>query len=123
LPWYVDTVLPTLCDASEDPSTFGETAYVDADLLELLNERINVGRAVAMAKLEAEPSIRDILHDTGALTERLRDSRREDEVLAAVMDSARRYSVDPNLARAVFRWVIDRVLELEVVYLQQLTDR
>jgi monofunctional chorismate mutase len=123
LPWYVDVVLPTLCDASEDTSTFGETAYVDADLLELLNERINVGRAVAMAKLESDPSIRDILDDANALTERLRDTRREDEVLAAVVEAATRYAVDPNLARAVFRWVIDRVLELEVVYLQQLTDR
>jgi len=105
------------------PGTYGETAYVDADLLELINERINVGRGVALAKINSDPSIRDILSDTAALTARLRDSRREEEVLAAVTESARRYGVDEGLARDVFRWVIDRVLELEVVYLQRLTDR
>jgi chorismate mutase len=123
VPWYVESVLPKLCAPSEDPTTYGETAYVDADLLELLNERINVGRGVALAKIESDPSIRDMLADSEALAARLRDARREGEVLAAVAESARRYGVDEALAGDVFRWVIDRVLELEVVYLQRLTGR
>jgi chorismate mutase len=89
----------------------------------LLNERINVGRGVALAKIESDPSIRDMLADSEALAARLRDARREGEVLAAVAESARRYGVDEALAGDVFRWVIDRVLELEVVYLQRLTGR
>lgn len=120
LPWYVDEVLPKLCEPREDPATYGETAYVDADLLELINERINVGRGVALAKLQTDPSIREIASDAEALAQRLRDSRREEEVLTAVAESARRYEIDERLARDVFRWVIDRVLALEVLYVQRL---
>ena len=38
-------LLPDLCTPGSDPSSFGETAYVDADLLSLLNERVNVHAA------------------------------------------------------------------------------
>lgn len=123
IPWYVDSVLPALCTRSEDPATYGETAYVDADLLELINERINVGRGVALAKLERDPALRALAADAGALSQRLRDPDREADVLAAVAESARRYQLDEHLARDVFRWVIDRVLELEVAYVQRLTNR
>jgi chorismate mutase len=122
LPYYIDTVLPMLCSGEDDPSTYGETAYVDADLLELVNERINIGRYVALAKLESEPSLRAIMSDAEALAARLRDSRREDIVLADVEDAARRYGIDAAVARGIFRWIIDRVLQVEVVYLQRLGE-
>jgi chorismate mutase len=72
--------------------------------------------------LQSDPSIREIASDAEALTQRLRDSRREDDVLAAVAESARRYEIDERLAREIFRWVIDRVLALEVLYVQRTGD-
>lgn len=119
--YYVDTLVPSLCAGGEDEASYGETAYVDADLLELLNERINVGRRVALAKQATDPSLRGLIGDAAALRERLLDAPREEQVLAEVAERARRYEIDGDLARSLFRWIMDQVLELEVVYLQRLT--
>lgn len=120
IPFYVETVLPRLCDAGEAPGAFGETAYVDADLLELLNERINLGRQVALSKIEREPRIRDLAQDGPALIEALRDSGREADVIAAVRKTAAGYAVDADLAESLFRWIIERTLDVEVAWLQGL---
>src|SRR3989442_15581408 len=39
-------LLPGLCPAGEDPDTYAETVHRDPDLLQLVHERINVGRHV-----------------------------------------------------------------------------
>jgi chorismate mutase len=120
LPFYIDTVVPGLCEPGEAPGAYGETAYVDADLLELLNERINLGRQVAMTKIERDPGIRGLIHDQAALIEALRDSARESEVIASVRDAAGKYAVDADLAETLFRWVIDRTIDVEVAWLRGL---
>jgi chorismate mutase len=118
--FYTGEVLPRLCDDADDPNCYGETAYCDADLLELLNERINVGRDIALAKVQREPDLLQLLADDASLAERLTDRVREEAVLADAAIAAERYSLDPDLARFVFRWIIDRTLQLEVEYLQRL---
>ncbi len=111
-------MLPRLCPPGDDPNHYGETVYVDADLLQLLNERINVGRYVAEAKLESDPSMYAIRHDTGELERRLKDARREAALLTAVEGIAARYELDPGVVRAMFRWIIDETLRVEIAYLQ-----
>ena len=111
-------MLPRLCPPGEDPNDYGETVYVDADLLQLLNERINVGRYVAEAKLESDPSMYAIRHDTGELERRLKDAGREAALLTAVEGIAARYELDAGFVRAMFRWIIDETLRVEIAYLQ-----
>ena len=118
---FYRSLLPGLCAPGSDPSSFGETAYVDADLLSLVNERVNVGRYVAEAKLISDPSITQVAHDRWALDARLRHREREDAVVASARETARRYDLDPEVAERVFRWIIDETTRVEVVYLQRLT--
>ncbi|MGD9933856.1 MAG: chorismate mutase [Dehalococcoidia bacterium] len=117
---YYRELVQRLSAPGEDASTYGETAYVDADLLNLLNERINVGRQVAKSKAVSNPSLGDIVNDGEALTALLRDEAREQRLLETVEATAMRYSLDPAIARGVFRWIIDETLALEVAYLQRL---
>jgi chorismate mutase len=115
--FYIAT-LDGLCLPGEDPGTYGETVYVDADLLNLLHERVNVGRLVAEAKA-ADPAIPDALDDPVRLSEILRDRNREEALLDSVEQTAERYQLEPAIARRVFRWIIDETLALEVAYLQR----
>jgi chorismate mutase len=121
LRFYRDEVLPPLCipDPAVDANTYGETAYIDADVLELIHERINIGRYVARAKLDTTP---DLLAGASAaeLTARLRDVEQEDRVLSVVRASATRYGIAPAVAELVFRWVIEQTIEVEVAYLRAL---
>ena len=111
-------LLPDLCPSGEDPDTYGETVYADSDLLEVLNERINVGRYVAQAKLDGDPSLRPLAGE--ALAARLRDAAREEALMESVRQAARRYQLEPILAERVFRWIIDETLVVEVAYVEGL---
>jgi chorismate mutase len=122
LAFYIDA-LHSFCRPGADPGTYGETVYVDADLLNLIHERINIGRHIAEAKFTSNPALRDVLHDRDAITVALRDSVREESLLASVRATADRYELDPEMAAYVFRWVIDETLALEVWYLQGLAER
>jgi chorismate mutase len=119
LTFYKEGVLPRLCEDADDPGCYGETAYCDADLLELLNERINVGRDIARAKVEREPDLLSFVADESRLSERLTDRERERLVIMGAREAAERYSLDPELAEYVFSWIIARTLKLEVEFLQK----
>lgn len=117
---FYPKLLDELCRPGEDPGTFGETVYVDADLLQLLHERINIGRHVALAKLHREPELRGLVGDPGRLAAALKDEGREAALLATVERTAARYEVDPLPARHLFEWVIAQTLALEVAFLQRM---
>jgi chorismate mutase len=117
LAFYLE-ILPTLCRAGDEPENYGETVYVDADLLQLLNERINVGRYVAEAKLQSDPAVVACRHDAALLSATLRDSRREEALIAVVRATAERYDLDPEVVERLFRWMIEETLRVEVAYLQ-----
>ena len=119
--FYTTQVLPRLCEDAVDPGSFGETAYVDADLLELLNERIHIGRDIALAKVAREPDLWEIVRDEERLSERLTDKVRERAVIDDAGTAAERYGLDRELSTFVFEWIIGRTLRLEVEYLQRLT--
>jgi chorismate mutase len=112
------SMLPSLCPPGDDPDNFGETVYVDADLLQLLHERINVGRYVAEAKVRVDPAVAASRDDAAALSTILRDSRREEALIAAVRATAERYELDPDVVERIFRWIIEETLRVEIAYLQ-----
>jgi len=58
--------LKKFCPLGNDSSTYGETVYCDADIVELLNERINLGRFVAQSKLKAEFFLEKISAEGGS---------------------------------------------------------
>jgi chorismate mutase len=122
LAFYVD-MLERLCPAGEDPGTFGETVYVDADLLHLVHERINIGRYIAAAKFAADPGLAALVGDAARLSEVLRDRPREEALLGSVEAAANRYELDAEVAKEVFRWIIAETLALEVWYLQGIAAR
>ena len=120
--FYRDDVLPRLCEPADDPNTYGETAYLDADLLELIHERINVGRYVARAKFDSEPGIRAADLTAEQLIVLLRDPAQEERIVEGVRDGARRFGVDVDVAELVFRWVIEQTISVEVEYLRGLSS-
>lgn len=118
--FHRDEVLPRLCEPGSDPNTYGETAYLDADLLELIHERVNVGRYVARAKAETTPGVRDPGIGAEELIGMLRDPAQEERILDGVRVGARSYGVDVDIAAMVFRWVIEETIRVEVAYLHGL---
>lgn len=120
LPFYRDTVLPQLCEPQDNPDTYGETVFLDADVLELLNERINIGRYVARSKVETDPSMWNIVSDSDELIKKLRDHNQEERVINSVCSAADKYGLRRDLAELVFRWVIEQTIGVEVAYIQGL---
>ena len=113
-------LLPDVCPSGDDPQNYGETAYVDADCIVLMHERINMGRYVAHIKAEQTPGILDDVPDPARLRENLMDRQREQEVITAAQAVAERQDLDPNIIARAFRWMIDETLNVEVRFLEQL---
>ncbi len=112
--------LGDLCtDHGEDPVSLGETAYCDADLIELTHERINLGRQVAESKLQGDPSVRNLVGDDKMLVPKLRDLGREEQVVARARDVAGRYELSADAAERYMRWIISETIKVEVEYLQR----
>lgn len=116
---YYEQLLPQLCSAGEDPQTYGETVYVDADLLVRLHERMIIGRYVAHTKAERYPDVLQLLHDPEALRAALVDPAREQLVLANAAMLAEKYRLPAPLVQEVFAWIMQQTLALEVRYLRQ----
>src|SRR5258708_7051218 len=116
---FYEEILRRLCPPGDDTNTYGETVYVDSDLLELINERINVGRYVAQVKAERDPSILAAVDDPARLEAELRDPAREETLVRIARGIAARYEVDLDLAEDVFRWIISETMLVEIAYLQQ----
>jgi chorismate mutase len=121
LGFYQD-ILRRLCSTGDDTNTYGETVYVDSDLLELINERINVGRYVAQVKAERDPAILELADRESRLEAALRDPAREETLVRTARGIAARYEVDPDLVEDVFRWIIAETMLVEIAYLQQLAE-
>jgi len=110
-----------LCEAGEDPTTYGQAASKDAEIVELMNERITgVGLFVAQSKAQNNPKLPKISQNTQLLRESLRDSSREDLVILKARNTAAKYELSPNLIESVFRWLIEKTVDVEVAYIQNL---
>jgi chorismate mutase len=119
LRFYIDLV-PHLAAPGDDPQSYGETAYCDADIVVRLHERVNIGRLVAHVKAASDPVILTLVDQPDDLRAKLGDRRREESVIAAATRTAVKYDLDPDLIARVFRWLIDETLAVEVRFLQQL---
>ncbi len=121
---FYQKMLPRLCKPTDDPTTYGETAYVDADILQLVHERINsIGRYVAQVKLDGNKGICSDHPDAEKIKSILRDAKREEEVIEKARRLATTYDLNPDLTQEVVRWVIDKTLEVEVKYIQRLDGK
>jgi len=115
--YYLNS-LKKFCPRGDDPSTYGETVYCDADIVELLNERINLGRYVARFKARNKPSVLDVKNED-QLKRMLRDPERENDVITKARKIAQRYNFPPDIAGEYFRWIIRKTLEVEAEYLKK----
>jgi chorismate mutase len=104
----------------DDTTTYGEAAYVDADIVVLMHERINMGRYVAYFKFMQDPTVLNLLAQPEQLRAALTVKKREDEVIAAAVRSAEQRGLDMHVIAKMFRWMIDETLDLEVEYLRLL---
>lgn len=113
-------LLPAICESGDDTTTYGEAAYVDADIVVLIHERINMGRYVAYFKFMQDPTVLNLLAQPEQLRAALTVKKREDEVISAAMRSAEQRGLDIHIIAKMFRWMIDETLDLEVEYLRLL---
>jgi monofunctional chorismate mutase len=116
---YYITLLKDLCHEGDDPTTYGETVYCDADLIVLLHERINIGRFVAESKFQTDTSLRAIAKNQDALRTRLKKPKREQIVIENARKIALSYALNQEVVERCFRWLITKTLEVEIDYLQQ----
>lgn len=116
---YYMTLLQDLCEEGDDPTTYGETVYCDADLIVLLHERINIGRFVAESKFQTDASLRVVAENQDALRARLRKPKREQTVINNARKIAFSYDLDHDVVERCFRWLVTKTLEVEIDYLQQ----
>ena len=113
-------LLSEICELGDDTTTYGEAAYVDADIVVLMHERINMGRYVAYFKFMQDPTVLNLLAQPEQLRAALTVKKREDEVIAAAVRSAEQRGLDMHVIAKMFRWMIDETLDLEVEYLRLL---
>lgn len=118
LKFYIP-LIKKLCKPGEDATTFGETVYCDADLLELLNERINLGRFIAESKLKSDKSISKAVGDRATLIKRLRDRTRENKVVENARKIAARYGLNCRVVEKLFKWIVEKTTKVEEEYLKR----
>lgn len=119
LPFYQD-LLSKHCLHEDDPNTYGETAYIDADLLQLIHERVNIGRYVAEVKINNDPTILQSRTDNDFLLSKLKDRPREKALVSRVREVAHKYELNPELAEQAFLWMIDKTLDIEIAFVHQI---
>lgn len=122
IPQYIIFV-KNVCEPGNDPSTYGATVYRDADLIQHINERINLGRYVAAAKLKADQSLGSIIDDRLKLKERLTDMTREKEVVENFKELATKYGLDKDFGEDFAMWLIQTTIGVEVDYIKGLVNK
>ena len=118
LQFYRDLVLKH-CKPGDDPHTYGETAYLDADLVQMIHERVNIGRYVADVKGRSDPTIYQSARNEELLLSKLKDRPREEALINKVRNTAQSYDLNPDMVVDAFGWMIDKTLEIEIAYIQQ----
>ncbi|MDE1804547.1 MAG: hypothetical protein KGH59_02065, partial [Candidatus Micrarchaeota archaeon] len=104
---FYRTIPAQLCEAGDDPTTYGQAASKDAEIIELMNERITgIGLFVAQSKAQSDPKLGKIILDSEALRSSIRDSAREDLVVERARRVAEKYELSPDLTEKIFRWLI-----------------
>lgn len=118
LPFYRGLVAK-YCEPGDDSTTYGETAYLDADLIQIIHERINIGRYVADIKGRNDPTVYEIKENKELLLLKLKDKSREEALIEKVRNTAQIYTLNPDMAEETFRWMIERTIDVEIAYIQR----
>jgi chorismate mutase len=118
IPFY-QSLVGRYCEPGDNPDTYGETAYIDADLITIIHDRVNIGRYVAEVKGESDSSIYEIKDNDELLMAKLKDRPREESLLLKVAATAGKYDLNPAMAVDAFKWMIDKTLDIEIAYLRQ----
>lgn len=105
------------CAPGDDPNSYGETAYIDADLVLLMHDRVNIGRYVAEVKGRSDPSVYSAKNNTELLLSKLKDSTREEALIGKVRNTAMSYDLNPEMVTEAFRWMIDKTIDIEIAYI------
>lgn len=121
LPFYRQLVTKH-CEPRDNPDSYGETAYIDADLTQMMHERVNIGRYVAEVKANQDPSLLELTSNTELLITKLTDKTREEALITKVRETAQHYELDPDMAEEAFRWMIEQTVDIEVAYVQQIAN-
>ncbi len=111
-------IVKELCSVNEDAATFGETADCDAELLELINERILLGKFVAESKIQSNLKVLEAKTEK-ELRSILENKEREKEVIEKVKKIAERYEVNQEIVGRLFEWIIEKTLDFEIKYVEQ----
>ena len=118
LNYYLD-LLKKICLDKEDKEYFGETVDCDTEILELLNERINLGRFVAEFKIRQDENIKTVLNNSKDLLDKLTYPEREKQVISNALKIAEYYQLPLNVIKELFKWIIEQTKIVEVDYLQK----
>jgi chorismate mutase len=111
-------VLGLICQQGEDRNSYGETTKLDVGNVLELDERIFLGKAVAEAKLQSNPSLKYL--EAEAIRTALINKTREQEVIEKARLLARRYSLaQEEVVADLFKEIIEVTLDLEVDYILQ----
>jgi len=118
--------LDKICEERDDPTTYGETVHADADAIYHTIDRLMSGKRIAVSKLK-DPKYKDRIKanidNPDKLAEILRDSAREEEVVAEARRIAEACKFNPDYAEEFVRWMMDVTLRIvEVEYLRQRLD-
>jgi chorismate mutase len=116
--YYKDWIVQG-CPQGSDSDTFGETVTADVSALLAIIQRVNLGKYVAEIKFAEAP---EKFHSTNGDREGIIDlivrRDREAEVEQLAMRLGEHYEFDPEQARALFRWMIDTTVDIEVDYIR-----
>jgi len=115
--FYLDS-LKKFCPPGDNSAVYGETVYCDADIIELLNERINLGRFIAQIKLKNGLLLQGI-KNRKQLEKRLRNLKREKEVIKKAKETAKKYTFPAKIAEEYFKWIIKETTKIEIEYLKK----
>lgn len=116
---FYKNLVSKYCKPGDDPNTYGASAYLDAQLVELIHERVNLGRFVSEAKIDRDPSI-SLLGSPELLMPKLKDRDREEALVARARQLAESNGLDPKMAEESFRWMVETTLFIEIAYIQQM---
>lgn len=118
IPFYLNLVTK-YCRPGDDPATYGQTVFLDAELIQMIHERVNIGRYVAFAKGKKDQDIYKLKSDKEALLSKLKDVVREEALIRQARERAMFYELNPDMIEDAFRWMIDQTLKIEIAYIQQ----
>ena len=124
VPEFYSSWLDQLCEAGDNPETYGGARSYDQVILKTIERRFICGEEIAQAKYDNGPaSFVEVRNNDDAIEKLLRKPDRETEVIAEAEVLARQYGVDEELVGSIFRYLIDENVAREINYVKRLIKK